>query len=53
MNKTSYRMGASNVKAQGSDMETVLKPTQQNGMNANAPAGAQIAPSQTTVLIVG
>lgn len=53
MNKTTYRMGASNVKAQGSDIETVLKPTAQNGMSANAPAGAQIAPSQTTVIVVG
>ncbi|MBK8696130.1 MAG: hypothetical protein IPN17_28665 [Deltaproteobacteria bacterium] len=53
MNKTSYKMGASNVKFEGSDAITVLKPTGQNRMSANAPAGAQIAPSQTTVIIVG
>lgn len=53
MDKVTYRMGSSRVKAQGSDLVTVLKPTAQNGTNANAPAGAQVAPSQVTVLVMG
>ena len=53
MNKTSFKMGASNVKCQGSAIITVLKPTGQNGMSANSPAGMQVAPSQTTVIVAG
>lgn len=52
MNQTSFRMGSTAVKAQGKAVVTVLKPTAHNGMNANAPVGAQVAPSQTKVLIL-
>ncbi len=51
MNKTSFRMGAMKVKCQGANLVTVLKPTAQNGMSANAPAGAQVAPSQASVIV--
>jgi hypothetical protein len=53
MDKVQYRNASSKVKAQGDAVVTVLKNTAHNGMNANAPPGAQIAPSQTTVIIMG
>ncbi|MFO0626617.1 MAG: PAAR-like domain-containing protein [Polyangiales bacterium] len=52
MNQTTYRQGSTAVKCEGKAIVTVLKPTAQNGMNANAPVGAQVAPSQTKVLIL-
>jgi hypothetical protein len=52
MNQTSYRTGSTKVKCQGHAIVTVLKPTAQNGNNANAPAGAQVAPSQAKVIIM-
>ena len=45
-----YKMGNSKVKVEGNDIETFTMMTGQNGSNPNA-VGAQIAPSQTVVLI--
>lgn len=53
MGKVTYRMGCSKVKVEGAAIVTVLKPTAHNGSNANAPAGAQISPSQAKVIIMG
>jgi hypothetical protein len=50
--KASYRSGVSKVKVEGNDIVTVLLPTAHNGSNANAPAGAQIAPSQAKVVVI-
>jgi hypothetical protein len=49
--KAAYRMGSTAVKIEGSAVITVLKPCAANGVSANAPPGAQIAPSQTKVII--
>lgn len=49
--KAVYRMGEPRVQFEGKDVVTMLKPTAHNGSNANAPAGAQVAPSQTQVII--
>jgi len=51
MDKAVFRSGVSTVKVEGHDIVTHLKPTAHNGSNANAPAGTQLAPSQTTVII--
>lgn len=52
-NKVQYRMGVSKVKIEGNDAINLLKSCGHNGSNANAPPGAQVAPSQTTVIIMG
>jgi Domain of unknown function (DUF4150) len=52
MDKVSYRQGSPKVKFGGTAAVTVLKPTAHNGTNANAPAGAQVAPSQTKVILL-
>ena len=49
--QAAYKQGSSSVEVEGNNIVTMLKPTGHNGSNANAPGGAQIAPSQTTVLI--
>jgi uncharacterized Zn-binding protein involved in type VI secretion len=53
MDKTQYRMGSMRVKIEGKDAVTVGKMTSHNGTNANAPPGAQVAPSQTKVILMG
>jgi len=45
--------GAAKVKCKGSPVLTVLKPYGHNGSSSNAPPGAQLAPSQTKVIIMG
>ena len=49
--KAAYKQGSGKVKIQGKPAVTMLKVTAHNGSNANAPPGAQIAPSQVKVLI--
>jgi hypothetical protein len=53
MDKASWTLGVSKVKVQGDDIVNHLKPTKHNGSNANAPPGTQVAPSQTTVIVMG
>lgn len=52
MNKIAYKKGSSKVKIQGKPAVYLTSMTAHNGMNANMPAGAQIAPSQTKVLVM-
>jgi hypothetical protein len=49
MGPVQYRTGSTRVKVEGMGVVTVLHPTGHNGVSANAPAGAQVVPSQTTV----
>lgn len=51
MDKVKYRTSVSKVKVEGNPIVTHLKNTAQNGSNANAPPGVQVAPSQTKVII--
>jgi hypothetical protein len=51
MDKVAYRKGSSKVKVEGQECEFLSAMTGQNGSNANMPAGNQIAPSQTKVLV--
>lgn len=52
MDKAVFKQGASKVKLAGDDAVTLLKPTAQNGANANA-HGMVAAPGQTKVLVSG
>ena len=49
MDKVTYKKGSSKVKVEGKPMCHLTSMTAHNGSNANMPAGAQIAPSQTKV----
>lgn len=51
MGPVQYRTGSTRVKVEGMGVVTVFHPTGHNGVSANAPAGAQIVPSQFTVLV--
>jgi Domain of unknown function (DUF4150) len=51
MGPVQYRVGSSRVKVEGMGVVTVFHPTGHNGASANAPAGAQVVPSQFTVLV--
>ena len=51
MDKVTFKKGSSKVKIQGQPCVHLTVPTGHNGSNANMPAGAQIAPSQTKVLV--
>lgn len=51
MDQAAYRTSVSKVQVEGNDIVTHLKNTAQNGNNANAPPGVQVAPSQTKVII--
>lgn len=53
MDKATFKSGVSSVQVEGNDIVTHLCPTAHNGSNANAPAGSQVAPSQTTVIVMG
>jgi hypothetical protein len=52
MDKVTFKKASSKVKAQGQPVVHVTSMTAHNGSNANMPAGAQIAPSQTKVLVM-
>ena len=47
-----FKLGVPTVKIEGNDAVTQLKPTGQNGTNANC-VGVIVSPSQVTVLING
>ena len=51
MDKVTYKSGSSKVKIEGKKAVYCGSTTGHNGSNANMPAGAQIAPSQTMILI--
>lgn len=51
MNKVIFKKGSSKVKVEGQPVQYLTAPTGHNGMNANAPAGVIVAPSQTKVLV--
>jgi hypothetical protein len=51
MDKVTYKKGSSKVKAEGQAVVHLTSMTGHNGSNANMPAGAQIAPSQTKVIV--
>ena len=51
MSKVLFKKGSSKVKIEGKDCVHLTSMTGHNGSNANMPAGAQIAPSQTKVII--
>jgi hypothetical protein len=51
MQKVVYKLGSQKVQAEGKNVCYLTSMTGHNGSNANMPAGKQIAPSQTNVLI--
>ena len=51
MGPVSYKKCSSTVKAEGQQVAHQTSVTAHNGTNANAPAGAQMAPSQTKVIV--
>ena len=51
MDKVSFKKGSSGVKIEGQPCIHLTSLSGHNGMNANAPAGTQIAPSQTKVIV--
>lgn len=53
MDKAVFRSGVGRVQVEGQDVAVHLRPTAHNGSNANAPAGSQVAPSQTSVIVSG
>lgn len=46
-----YMKGSSKVKIEGQPCVHLTSMTAHNGTNANAPAGTQVAPSQTKVIV--
>jgi hypothetical protein len=51
MDKVVFKRGSSKVRVEGQPLQHLGAPTGHNGMNANAPAGVVVAPSQCKVLI--
>lgn len=51
MGKVVFKKGSAKVKAQGKKCIHLTSMTGHNGGNANMPAGVQVAPSQTKVII--
>jgi len=51
MDKVTFKKGSSKVKVEGQPCVHLTSTTAHNGANANMPAGAQIAPSQTKVRV--
>lgn len=51
MDKLTFKQGSSKVSVEGAPLVYVTATTGHNGANANAPAGVQVAPSQTKVLV--
>ncbi len=49
--QAAYKTWSSRVKVEGSEIVAHLKTTGHNGMNANAPQGVQLVPSQVRVLV--
>lgn len=51
MGKLTYKMGTSKVKIEGQDCIRLTSMCGHNGTSANMPAGVQVAPSQTKVIV--
>jgi hypothetical protein len=51
MDKVTFKKGSTTVKIEGQPCIHLTSLSAHNGMNANMPAGAQIAPSQTKVIV--
>jgi hypothetical protein len=51
MGKLTYKMGTTKVKIEGQDCIRLTSMSGHNGMSANMPAGVQVAPSQTKVIV--
>lgn len=51
MSKMTYKVGSDKVRIEGQKAVYLTSMTAHNGANANMPAGAQIAPSQSKVLV--
>jgi hypothetical protein len=51
MDKVTFKKGSSTVKIEGQPCIHLTSMTAHNGMSANAPAGTQVAPSQTKVIV--
>jgi hypothetical protein len=52
MDKVAFKLGSTRVKVEGHQVIYLGSVTSHNGSNANMPAGAQIVPSQTKVLVM-
>jgi hypothetical protein len=52
MPKLLFKKGSSKVKVEGNPIVYHTAPTGHNVSNSNAPAGVQIAPSQTKVMFL-
>jgi hypothetical protein len=51
MDKMTYKKGSAKVLVEGQGITHLTSMTGHNGMSANAPAGTQVAPSQTKVIV--
>ncbi|MEN8133819.1 MAG: PAAR-like domain-containing protein [Pseudomonadota bacterium] len=51
MGKLTFKMGTTKVKIEGQDCIRHTSMAGHNGMSANMPAGTQVAPSQTKVIV--
>ena len=51
MGEVQFKKGSSKVKIEGQPCVHLTSITSHNGSNANAPAGTQVVPSQTKVII--
>ena len=51
MGEAQFKMGSTKVKVEGQPCVHLTSMTSHNGTNANAPAGTQVAPSQTKVIV--
>ena len=51
MGKVTYKKGSGKVKVEGQPVVHLTSMTGHNGTSANMPAGVQVAPSQTKVLV--
>lgn len=51
MGEVQFKLGSSTVKVEGQPCIHLTSMTSHNGTNANMPAGTQIAPSQTKVIV--
>lgn len=51
MDEIQFKIGSSTVKVEGQPCVHLTSMTSHNGSNANMPAGSQISPSQTKVIV--
>ena len=52
MDKVTFKKGSLTVKVEGQPCVHLTSVSAHNGMNANMPAGTQVAPSQTKVFVM-